>query len=88
MSKKMVPKIILEGTRMTHKTDVAFALNRHPSQYDDLSIFIKEQKEFSKFVEKSLLKSVEIDVSDGDIDSICDDICDWYEETDGIYLSE
>jgi hypothetical protein len=27
---KMVPKIILEGTRLTHKTDIAFALNEHP----------------------------------------------------------
>jgi hypothetical protein len=26
----MVPKIILEGTRLTHKTDIAFALNEHP----------------------------------------------------------
>jgi hypothetical protein len=28
--KKMVPKLILEGTRLTHKTDLAFALNEHP----------------------------------------------------------
>ncbi len=27
---KLTPKIILEGTRLTHKTDVAFALNEHP----------------------------------------------------------
>jgi hypothetical protein len=27
---KMVPKIILEGTRLTHKTDIAFAVNEHP----------------------------------------------------------
>ena len=27
---KMVPKVILEGTRLTHKTDIAFALNEHP----------------------------------------------------------
>ncbi len=27
---KLVPKIILEGTRLTHKTDIAFALNQHP----------------------------------------------------------
>lgn len=30
MSKKLVPKIILEGTRLTFKTDIAFALNEHP----------------------------------------------------------
>jgi hypothetical protein len=26
----LCPKIILEGTRLTHKTDLAFALNEHP----------------------------------------------------------
>ncbi|MBX7246895.1 MAG: hypothetical protein K1X53_15470 [Candidatus Sumerlaeaceae bacterium] len=30
MSGKRVPKIILEGTRLTHKTELAFALNEHP----------------------------------------------------------
>ena len=30
MTGKLCPKIILEGTRLTHKTDVAFALNEHP----------------------------------------------------------
>ena len=28
---KLVPKIILEGTRLTNKTDIAFALNEHPT---------------------------------------------------------
>lgn len=28
--KKLCPKIILEGTRLTLKTDIAFALNEHP----------------------------------------------------------
>jgi hypothetical protein len=27
---KLCPKLILEGTRLTHKTDIAFALNEHP----------------------------------------------------------
>jgi hypothetical protein len=27
---KLVPKIILEGTRLTFKTDIAFTLNEHP----------------------------------------------------------
>jgi hypothetical protein len=30
MGAKLVPKVILEGTRLTHKTDLAFALNEHP----------------------------------------------------------
>ncbi len=27
---KLVPKVILEGTRLTWKTEIAFALNEHP----------------------------------------------------------
>ncbi len=30
MSEKLCPKIILEGTRLTCKTEIAFALNEHP----------------------------------------------------------
>ena len=30
MSKKLCPKLILEGTRLTLKTELAFALNEHP----------------------------------------------------------
>jgi hypothetical protein len=30
MPGKLCPKIILEGTRLTHKTDLAFTLNEHP----------------------------------------------------------
>jgi hypothetical protein len=30
MGAKLTPKLILEGTRLTHKTDLAFALNEHP----------------------------------------------------------
>lgn len=30
MGEKLCPKIILEGTRLTFKTEIAFALNEHP----------------------------------------------------------
>lgn len=30
MSRKLTPKIILEGTRLTFKTEIAFTLNEHP----------------------------------------------------------
>jgi hypothetical protein len=30
MGKKMCPKVILEGTRLTLKTELAFTLNEHP----------------------------------------------------------
>ena len=30
MASKLTPKIILEGTRLTQKTELAFTLNQHP----------------------------------------------------------
>lgn len=60
----------------------------NPRQYDDLSIFIKEQESFRKYVSKSILPHVEVDVSSGDVDSICDKIADWLEEKDLLYLKE
>lgn len=30
MSNKLCPKVILEGTRLTYKTEIAFLLNEHP----------------------------------------------------------
>lgn len=30
MGEKLCPKVILEGTRLTLKTEIAFALNEHP----------------------------------------------------------
>ena len=30
MREKLTPKVVLEGTRLTQKTDLAFALNEHP----------------------------------------------------------
>lgn len=30
MGNKLTPKVILEGTRLTFKTEIAFELNEHP----------------------------------------------------------
>ena len=51
-----------------------------PSQYDDLSVFIDEQDEFRRRVNASQLPHTEIDVSDGDLARVCDEIVDWMGE--------
>jgi hypothetical protein len=38
MEKKLCPKIILEGTRLTLKTEIAFTLNEHPRIVDRFHI--------------------------------------------------
>jgi len=56
-----------------------------PDQYDDLSVFIREQDELRTIVEASALPRREIDVSDGDLARLCDEIADWMTETGGLW---
>lgn len=59
---KLCPKIILEGTRLTHKTDNFEAAREErlkvsgkPAQYDDLKAFVDEQAAFRQLISKSAL---------------------------------
>lgn len=60
----------------------------NPSQYDDLSPFIEEQDAFRERVAASQLDHIEIDVSDDNVADATERICDWMEETGGLYLDE
>jgi len=55
-----------------------------PSQYDDLEIFINEQRLMRRFVKESRLKSLEIDVSDDGVGNAIEKIADWLEKTGGL----
>jgi hypothetical protein len=57
----------------------------NPSQYDDLSVFIDEQELMRKLINQSILPVKEVDVSDGNIPHICDEIADWMTETGGLW---
>jgi hypothetical protein len=54
----------------------------NPGQYDDLGVFVREQEAFAEALRGSLLPIMEVDVSDGDIARICDQIAGWLEEHD------
>jgi len=56
-----------------------------PSQYDDLSAFINEQKLMKRLVAESSLQTLELDVSDNNIKNAVEKIADWMEETGGLY---
>jgi hypothetical protein len=56
-----------------------------PSQYDDLSIFVNEQKLMRRLVEESTLSKFELDVSDNNIKAAVEKIADWMEATGGLY---
>jgi len=56
-----------------------------PSQYDNLDIFIQEQELMRRFVEQSILPTLELDISDSNVTAAADRIADWMEETGGLW---
>jgi hypothetical protein len=57
----------------------------NPAQYDDLSLFIREQELMRKLVRDSVLPTMELDVSDSDVPGAVESIADWLEETGGLW---
>jgi hypothetical protein len=58
----------------------------NPSQYDDLSRFVAEQKVLEKLVENSLLPVFRYDISDNDISKATDAIADYLESSGGLWM--
>ncbi|MGZ6971163.1 MAG: hypothetical protein ACXVID_05835, partial [Thermoanaerobaculia bacterium] len=59
-----------------------------PSQYDDLSVFVREQELMDRLASASILPTLRLDVSDGDVARACDAIADWMEATGGLWPPE
>lgn len=57
----------------------------NPSQYDDLQMFIDEQEAMREWVDKSILPTLELDISDNNIARAADDVADWLEGNGGLY---
>ena len=55
-----------------------------PSQYDDLSLFVREQELMQRLVRTSALPTLELDVSNDDVPSAVEAIADWLERTGGL----
>ncbi len=58
----------------------------NPSQYDDLSKFTREQDYLQQLADKSLLRVLKLDVTTGDLPALANQVADWLEQTDGLYL--
>jgi len=56
-----------------------------PDQYDNLQIFIKEQALMQKLIARSILPTLELDVSNNDVKKAADKIADWLEENGGLW---
>jgi hypothetical protein len=59
-----------------------------PSQYDDLTIFIREQELMDDLIAKSLLPTLRLDVSSNDIAAAVTSIANWLEQTGGLYMAD
>lgn len=57
-----------------------------PSQYDDLSLFVREQELMDELVSASMLPVCRIDISDNDVARGVERIADWMEQTGGLTM--
>jgi len=57
-----------------------------PDQYNDLSVFVREQELIKRLVGESLLPKLELDISDNDIPRAVEKIADWMESTGGLWM--
>jgi hypothetical protein len=64
------------------------AVSGKPSQYDDLTIFTREQELMKELVTRSRLESMSVDVSDNDVPSAVEKIADWLQKTGGLVAPE
>ncbi|NUO18863.1 hypothetical protein HUU59_05390 [bacterium] len=58
----------------------------NPSQYDDLSRFIREQEYLQSLADRSLLRVLKLDITSGNLNALADVIADWLENTGGLYI--
>jgi len=58
----------------------------NPVQYDDLQAFMEEQEQFREMISRSLLPTLEVDISDNDVPAATERIAEWLEATGGLHL--
>jgi hypothetical protein len=62
-------------------------ISGNPSQYEDLQVFVEEQALMGQLVEESILPTLELDISDGDVARGADRIADWMQDTGGLWAT-
>jgi hypothetical protein len=63
-------------------------VSSNPAQYDDLTLFFREQKILQELVMESVIPSLTLDVTDHPLNEQVDDIADWLEATGGLNAME
>jgi hypothetical protein len=60
----------------------------NPSQYNDLTPFIREQNPMRELIAKSILPSLTLNISDKNIPTALERIADWLEQSGGLYMPD
>ena len=60
----------------------------NPGQYDNLDLFVREQKVLDRLVAQSTLPVLKLDVSDNDIAAAANRVADWLEATGGLWMED
>lgn len=60
----------------------------NPSQYNNLSPFIREQELMSELIAKSMLPTLTLDISDNNIPFAVECVADWLEQSGGLYMPD
>jgi regulator of PEP synthase PpsR (kinase-PPPase family) len=63
-------------------------ISSNSSQYDDLTIFIREQQIFQQLVKDSAIPKLLVDVTERSLEEQIDHIADWLEATGGLNPAE
>ena len=60
----------------------------NPAQYDDLNVFVREQETLRELIARSILPTLELDVTDDDVSAAADRVADWMTQTGGLWADE
>lgn len=60
----------------------------NPGQYDDLSLYVREQEVLDRMVAESRLPTLRLDMSDNNVARAAGEVADWLEATGGLYAKE
>ncbi len=60
----------------------------NPSQYNDLTPFIRQQELMCELVTRSLLPCLTLDVSDNNVPAAVERVADWLDKSGGLYMPD
>lgn len=76
-----------EPETFEHARELRLKISGNPSQYNDLSLFVKEQNTMQELVAKSMLPVLNVDISNNHIERAVQTIADWMHQTDAIWAN-